>query len=60
MSRTGVFRHCGPRTCPAWPAFILTAGNDVLCDEGEAYARRLQQHGVPVQLRHYPVKSTAF
>src|SRR5215471_678760 len=35
------------------PAFILTAGNDVLSDEGEAYARRLQQHGVPVQLRHF-------
>jgi len=37
----------------AAPAFILTAGNDVLSDEGEAYARRLQQHGVPVQLRHF-------
>ncbi len=36
------------------PAFVLTAGNDVLCDEGEAYARRLQQAGIPVQLRHYP------
>jgi acetyl esterase len=35
------------------PAFILTAGNDVLTDEGEAYARRLQQNGVPVQLRHF-------
>jgi acetyl esterase len=36
------------------PAFILTAGNDVLYDEGAAYARRLQQYGIPVQLRHYP------
>ena len=36
------------------PALVLTAGNDVLCDEGAAYARRLQEHGVAVELRHYP------
>ena len=36
------------------PAFVLTAGYDVLCDEGEAFVRRLQDAGVAVQARHYP------
>jgi acetyl esterase len=36
------------------PALVLTAGFDPLCDEGESYARRLQDHGVAVDHRHYP------
>jgi acetyl esterase len=35
------------------PAYVLTAGYDPLCDEGDAYARRLQEHGIAVQHRRY-------
>lgn len=36
------------------PAFVALAGCDILADEGEAYAERLQAAGVPLVLRQWP------
>ncbi len=36
------------------PALVITAGYDVLRDEGLAYAERLGQDGIIVQAEHYP------
>src|SRR5204863_6832268 len=36
------------------PAYVVTAGFDVLRDEGEEYARRLQEAGVAAALRRHP------
>lgn len=35
------------------PALIIVAGLDPLCDEGEAYARRLNADGTSAELRRY-------
>jgi acetyl esterase len=36
------------------PAIVVTAGFDVLRDEGIAYAERLRAAGVPTRIAHYP------
>jgi len=36
------------------PAYVLTAGADPLRDEGDEYARRLREAGVPVTHRSFP------
>jgi acetyl esterase len=36
------------------PTYLLTAGADPLRDEGDEYAARLKQAGVPVTYKHFP------
>ena len=48
-----MLRHPGRPTCAAFPRALITAEFDVLRDEAEAYARRLQAAGVAAKLRRY-------
>src|SRR6202165_2915706 len=36
------------------PAYVLTAGGDPLRDEGDEYAKRMKEAGVPVTYRNFP------
>jgi acetyl esterase len=42
------------------PAVVVTAGYDVLCDEGEHYARMLAAAGVEVRHRRWPTLNHGF
>ena len=42
------------------PALVATAGFDPLCDEGEAYAKKLQSAGVDVTFKCYDTLAHGF
>lgn len=42
------------------PAVVVTAGFDVLRDDGVAYARKLEESGVPTIHEHYPTLAHGF
>ena len=52
LARLAVARRPISPACRA--AYVLTAGYDPLCDEGIAYARRLEENGIAVEHRHIP------
>ncbi len=49
----GVSPLAAPSLAGVAPALIVTAGFDPLRDEGELYARRLREHGVPVTAHRF-------
>ena len=42
------------------PAYVITAGHDVLHDEGKIYANKLRQHGVKVYYQDYEDQTHGF
>ena len=42
------------------PAYVITAGHDVLHDEGKIYAHKLRQNGVKVHYHDYEDQTHGF